>query len=124
MVATAKSMIYVIMQQLIDIQRPKENSQLRSNDTQQQSRFFESLQNKPFWIWNVEQHKQEDVITNGLCCFNHIIGLPKKEGEEKAIFDYEKILYYVLLDNDDSIHASFKHKDTHLVKLELLFAHF
>jgi hypothetical protein len=28
----------------------------------------------------------------GVCCFNHIIGLPTKEGMEKAIFDYEKIL--------------------------------
>ena len=70
---------------------------------------FERLQDKPFWIWDKQQHKQEDIRTNGDCCFNHIIRLPTKEGEEKAIFDYEKILYDVLLDNDDSIHA-FKHK--------------
>jgi Terminase RNaseH-like domain len=75
---------------------------------QQQSRLFETLHHKPFWIWNIEEHKQEDIKTNGNCCFNHIIGLPTKEGEEKAIFDYEKIFYEALLD-DDSIHA-FKHK--------------
>jgi hypothetical protein len=44
-------------------------------------------------IWNIEEHKQEDIKTNGDCCFNHIIGLPTKEGMEKPMFDYEKILY-------------------------------
>jgi hypothetical protein len=33
---------------------------------QQQPRLFERLQNKPFWIWDIEQHKQEDIKTNGL----------------------------------------------------------
>ena len=56
-----------------------------------------------------EEHKQEDIITNGDCCFNHIIGLPTKEGVEKAMFDYEKILYDSLLDNE-SYNAAFKYK--------------
>jgi hypothetical protein len=29
---------------------------------------------------DIAEHKQEDVITNGYCCFNHIIGLPKRNG--------------------------------------------
>jgi hypothetical protein len=80
--------------------------------TQQQFKLFGKLHNKPFWIWNIEEHKQEDIKTNGDCCFNHIFGLPTKEGEEKAIFDYEKILYNALSDNDDSniLHHTFKHK--------------
>jgi hypothetical protein len=45
---------------------------------QQQTQYFDKLQNKPFWIWNIEEHKQEDVRTGGECCFNHIIGLPTK----------------------------------------------
>jgi hypothetical protein len=45
-----------------------------------------------------QQHKLEYIKTNGDCCFNHIIGLPTKEGMEKAIFDYEKILYDALFD--------------------------
>jgi hypothetical protein len=77
--------------------------------TQQQSGLFERLRNKPFWIWNIEEHKQQDIKTNGDCCFNHIIGLPTKEGMEKAIFDYEKILYDSLLDNE-SYNAAFKYK--------------
>ena len=56
--------------------------------------------------------KLEDIRTEGDCCFNHIIGLPTKEGEEKPIFDYENILYYALLDNEHSnvLNHSFKHK--------------
>jgi hypothetical protein len=80
-----------------------------SETAQQQSRLFEMLQNKPFWIWNIDEHKLEDIKTNGNCCFNHIIGLPTKEGMEKAIVDYEKILYDALLNNDVSYYG-FKHK--------------
>lgn len=40
------------------------------------------------------------------------ISLPTKEGTEKAVFDYEKILYNSILDNDHSniLHHPFKHK--------------
>jgi hypothetical protein len=37
---------------------------------------FARLQDKPFWIWNKEDHKQGHARTDGECCFNHIIGLP------------------------------------------------
>src|SRR5207237_7883883 len=68
-----------------------------SSSNQQQTQSFDKLQNKPFWIWNIEEHKLEDVRTKGECCFNHIIGLPTKEGLEKPIFDYQELLYYALL---------------------------
>jgi hypothetical protein len=77
--------------------------------TQQQSKVLQRLQGKPFWIWDKQQHKQEDIKTDGDCCFNHIIGLPTKDGVEKAMFDYEKILYDSILVNNISKHT-FKHK--------------
>jgi hypothetical protein len=78
----------------------------------QQSILSDRLQNKPFWIWNIEEHKKEDIKTNGDCCFNHIIGLPTKEGMEKAIFDYEKLLYNAsLLPNlQNPLNHNFKNK--------------
>lgn len=51
---------------------------------------FYSLQDKPFWIWSREEHMQEYADTNGQCCFNHIIGLPRKDNVEKPMFPYEK----------------------------------
>ena len=65
--------------------------------TQQQYRLFETLQNKPFWIWDKQQHKQEDLKTNGNCCFNHIIGLPQKDGNDKPLYDYQQIIFDPLL---------------------------
>ena len=52
------------------------------------------------------------MTTKGYCCFNHIIGLPKKEVVEKPIFDYEKLLYDSLLCNNYSniLNHNFKHK--------------
>ena len=89
----------------------------RFNETtqlQEQNTLYERLKNKPFWIWYVEEHKQEDIRTNGDCCFNHIIGLPIKGKLEKPIFDYEKLLYDSLLDNNLynilNRNHTFKHK--------------
>jgi hypothetical protein len=45
--------------------------------------------NKPFWISDKEKHDLEFLITNGNCCFNHILGLPVKNGMEHIIYDYE-----------------------------------
>jgi hypothetical protein len=82
-------------------------SQQQQDSTRKE--LFERLQGKPFWIWDKQLHKLEDIKTDGDCCFNHIVGLPTKEGKEKTIFDYEKILYDALLDNGNYTHA-FKHK--------------
>ena len=64
---------------------------------QQQNKLFERLLNKPFWIWNQQQHKLEDIITNGDCCFNHIIDLPEKDGNDKPFYDYEQIIFESLV---------------------------
>jgi hypothetical protein len=70
---------------------------VKLQSTPEQNQIFRRIRDKPFWIWNVEEHKQEDVKTKGDCCFNHIMGLPRKEKVEKPIFDYEKLLYDLLL---------------------------
>jgi hypothetical protein len=72
------------------------------SSNQQQTRLFDICKDKPFWIWDIEEHKRQDVRTNGSCCFNHICGLPAKQKVEKPIFDYEKLLYDSLLANDYS----------------------
>ena len=64
-----------------------------NQNLQQQNKFFERLRTKPFWIWNIDKHKQEDVRTNGDCCFNHVIGLPQKNSVDKPLYGYEKIIF-------------------------------
>ena len=78
----------------------------------QQSQLLQRLRDKPFWYWDPKQHTHEDLKTRGDCCFNHIIGLPRKDRIEKSIFDYERLLYDSLLIPEfynDSKH-NFKHK--------------
>jgi Terminase RNaseH-like domain len=72
---------------------------------QQQSKLFERLLNKPFWIWDQQQHKLEDIITNGDCCFNHVIGLPQKDAVDKPLYDYEKIIFDSLIASSSDIES-------------------
>jgi hypothetical protein len=85
---------------------------INSSNQRQQTQSFDKLQNKSFWIWDVQEHKLEDINTKGECCFNHIIGLPTKEGLEKPIFDYQQLLYDALLDSDfcNPLNHDFKDK--------------
>ena len=59
---------------------------------------LQRLRGKPFWILDPSKHRSKDSATHGACCFNHIIGLPKKDGKRKPLFDYENHVYKALLD--------------------------
>jgi hypothetical protein len=95
--------------------RKRINSTLEiSHHQKQQTRLFDICKDKPFWIWDVQEHKLEDFRTKGECCFNHIIGLPTKEGLEKPMFDYEKILYDSLLNPESYNTLNHRIKNKHL----------
>jgi hypothetical protein len=74
-----------------------------------QSKMFDRLCNKPFWIWDKQQHKLEDIRTYGHCCFNHIIGLPKKDGLGKPFYDYQRIIFESLATPGDNTNSYGKH---------------
>ncbi len=95
-----------------DLQKLVQQSEQEHQQRNSNKEIFERLRDKPFWIWNNEEHKQRDIKTKGECCFNHIIGLPTKKKLEKPLFDYEKLLYDSLLVNDysNNLHHTFKHK--------------
>ena len=82
-----------------------ENSQQREYEKQLQkklasnntSELLDRLKGKPFWIWDsVAEHRRQYVATNRNCCFNHIIGLPKKEDKEHPLYPYERDLFEAL----------------------------
>jgi len=89
---------------------------------QQQSKLLEICKDNPFWIWDIEAHKLQDIKTTGnccccvnhivCCCVNHIIGLPTKDQMEKPIYDYQKILHDSSLISEFSnpLNHSFKHR--------------
>jgi hypothetical protein len=80
----------------------KDLQKLVSKQQQESTRkqLFTRLQDKPFWIWDKEQHKQEHARTDGDCCFNHIIGLPQKDGNDKPLYDYEELIFHSLATDD------------------------
>jgi hypothetical protein len=89
---------------------------VQSHSGPEQSQLLQKLNDKPFWIWDKQQHRQEDIKTKGECCFNHIIGLPKKDNVEKPMFEYERLLYDSLLISD------FYNPLQHTFKLKHLWA--
>jgi hypothetical protein len=104
---------------------------VQSQSNPEENTLVERLREKPFWIWDSKEHKQEDIKTKGDCCFNHIVGLPKKDNQEKPMFDYQKLLYDSLLipivTVSDIFHASnvgsFIHSQTSFLNL-LLAKHY
>jgi hypothetical protein len=46
--------------------------------TSQQSEMLQRVRGKPFYIWDSALHKEKGRTHRGDCCFNDIIGLPKK----------------------------------------------
>jgi hypothetical protein len=82
-------LMYSVQQQQMtfrDLQKLVSQQQKEST----RKELFQRLQNKPFWIWNRQQHKLEDIRMDGDCCFNHIIGLPQKDGDDKPLYDYQQ----------------------------------
>ena len=77
--------------------------------TTQQTKYFDVCKDKPFWIWNIKEHKKEDIRTNGDCCFNHIIGLPQKDSVDKPLYDYEQIIFDSLVTHDGNSNSYCKH---------------
>jgi hypothetical protein len=62
----------------------------------QQSEMLDRLRGKPFWYWNNGRHNEVTRSSKYDCCFNHIVGLPTKDGIEKPMFDYERDIYFGL----------------------------
>jgi hypothetical protein len=91
------AILFKDLQKLVS-QQQKENTR---------TELHQRLHNKPFWIWDIEEHKLEDIKTDGDCCFNHIIGLPLKDGDDKPLYDYEQIILGSL-DNGDKKHLWIK----------------
>jgi hypothetical protein len=64
----------------------------------QENLLLAKLRNKPFWLFDAVSHREKNKSHGGYCCFNHIIGLPRKDGKEQPMWDYEKMLYLALMD--------------------------
>jgi hypothetical protein len=91
-------------------QKLRKNQRNQSNS---KSFSFDNLKNKPFWIWDKEEHLKLAIETNQQCCFQHIVNLPIKDGKQFPLFDYEKILYDALM-SSTAEYSAVDFKDKHL----------
>jgi hypothetical protein len=69
-----------------DLQKVIESQPDYNNPEQSQP---ERLRDKAFWHWDRGEHKEKDRTYKDDCCFNHIVGLPRKDGKRKPLFDYD-----------------------------------
>ena len=67
----------------------KQLGSITDADTQK----FELLKGLPFYCEWIPKNIHPK---NGFCCYNHTIGLPKKDGNEYPLFDYELSLFNAL----------------------------
>jgi hypothetical protein len=97
-----------------DLQKVIESESSSSKTAESNQILLQKLRGKPFWYWkDADYHRQRDRINKGQCCFNHIISLPKKNGIEYPLFEYEKMLYMALLEpgylnSDPKLHTQDK----------------
>jgi hypothetical protein len=76
------------------VDNQNQTQQLQTSAAEQ----FSIFKGLPFYIWNKEEHRKAYAQTNGFCCWNHVIGLPQKEGKRFPLFPYEEILFNALQD--------------------------
>jgi hypothetical protein len=73
------------------------SDQSTAEDSPAMKELLKRTRDKRFWwIGNASEHTRRYKLSNGNCCFNHIIGLPKKNGQEKGFFDYQYSIYKAL----------------------------
>lgn len=69
------------------------SSQRFQHRTDLPQNLIDLIKSKPFWIRDDARHTEERKLRKGNCCFNHIVGLPWKHGEQLPMFDYENELF-------------------------------
>lgn len=93
---TFKELQKLISSSSLNKQQEQEESSIEKYNPRL-SLLLSRLRNKPFWIWDKSEHLRKHELTKGNCCFNHIIGLPQKDGIPMPMFDYEKIIFDSLI---------------------------
>jgi hypothetical protein len=82
---------------LRDLQKAVESDSGGIRESNQQI-LLQKLRGKQFWNWKEPNiHRERYRVNKGQCCFNHIIGLPKKNGIEYPMFPFEKELYKAIM---------------------------
>jgi hypothetical protein len=82
------------------ITEEKESDLRRSNNSPEMERLMERVYGRPFYRWQgLPLHIQPTTryVDKKVCCFNHAIGSPSKDGVIKPLFRYQRQIYDALM---------------------------
>ena len=82
-------MTFKDLQKIIQINQQQNNNTTKSTE-------FDRFLNLPFWIWDQSEHRKQDILTKGKCCFNHVLGLPRNNNNPEKVnplFDYQQTIF-------------------------------
>jgi hypothetical protein len=82
-----------------DLQKLMEQEQSTESNSKEMQDLTQKVRDRPFYIWSGIKHKPLSNPNNtiqGRCCFNHIIGLPKKNGVPQPPWNYQDQIYRCL----------------------------
>ena len=84
-------------------QKIKQTIQQKNQQSQNQSSqsSLDILKDKPFWIWDKTEHLKLAKETNQQCCAQHILGLPRKNDKAFPLFDYQKLIFDAIENNQN-----------------------
>jgi hypothetical protein len=83
-----------------DLQRIVLSSEQTAGDSPAMQDLMQKVRDRPFYIWAKEKHEsyqKPNSELKGRCCFNHIIGLPLKNGKPQPLWDYQDFIYRALM---------------------------
>src|SRR5215204_1674127 len=81
-------------------QEQQEQSRAAAEKSPEMQDLLKKLRDRPFYIWSNDKHRLASDKRNtikGHCCFNHIIGLPQKNGIAQPLHDYQDMIYKALM---------------------------
>src|SRR5437762_1928964 len=103
-------------------EKDKQQTQVFAPQTEQHKQFYLMCKNISFYLWDIptDRHDQLAKHLDARCCFNHLIGLPMKQGVKHQMYDYERRIYDELMkplpDNTDDIVARQQYKHLAIIK--------
>jgi hypothetical protein len=68
----------------------------------------------PFWMWDVKEHRQEDIRTGANVALITTQDYRRRGGRERPLYDYQKIIYDALFDPDSSNPLKDPNKHRHI----------
>lgn len=64
--------------------------------------WLDLFRNIPFFRWDLteQEHNEYAEAHDNCCCLAHLVGLPEKDGKQLPFFDYQQLIFDLLINQD------------------------